>query len=124
MYSEGSAVEAAELLAIEERVTVKDGHAIAEYPFIKDPAMLQDNYEQVEKRALAVERRLERTGELEPYNEQWAIFIERGAISTVTEEEKNLTRALVLREVSSGFSSFPRQSFDKQGRGGKQGKVR
>ena len=43
------AVEAAELVAIEERVTVKDGHAIIEYPFIKDPAMLQDNYEQVEK---------------------------------------------------------------------------
>ena len=70
-----SAVEAAELVAIEDRVTVKDGHAIAEYPFIKDPKILQNNYEQVKKRALAVERRLERTGEIECYNGQWEDFI-------------------------------------------------
>ena len=90
-----SAVEAAELVAIEDRVTIQNGHAVAEYPFIKDPAMLQDNYEQVKKRALAVERRLEKTGELECYNEQWEDFIARGAISPITEDEKNSYEGIV-----------------------------
>ena len=82
-----SAVEAAELVAIEERIKVVDGHAIAEYPFIKDPSVLKDNFEQVKKRALAVERRLERAGEMECYNKQFEDFIARGAISEISDEE-------------------------------------
>jgi hypothetical protein len=82
-----SAVEAAELVAIEEKVIVKDGHAIAEYPFIKSPDVLQDNFEQVKKRALSVEKRLERTGELDCYNGQFEDFIARKAISPIIKEE-------------------------------------
>ena len=82
-----SAVEAAELAVIEDNVIIKDGHAVAGYPFIKDPAVLQDNYEQVKKRALAVEKRLERTGDLECYNDQVKDFIAREAISPVSKEE-------------------------------------
>ena len=82
-----SAVEAAELVAIEERIKVVDGHAVAEYPFIKDPSVLQDNFEQVRKRAETVERRLEKAGEMESYNKQLEDFIARGAISEISEEE-------------------------------------
>ena len=82
-----SAVEAAELVAIEDRVKVVDGHAVAEYPFIKDPNVLQDNFEQVKKRALSVEKRLEKAGEMESYNKQLEDFIARGAISVITEDE-------------------------------------
>ena len=60
---------------------------MAGYPFIKDPAVLQDNYEQVKRRALAVERRLERTGDLECYNDQVKDFIAREAISPVSKED-------------------------------------
>ena len=83
-----SAVEAAELVAIEERIKIVDGHAIAEYPFIKDPSVLQDNFEQVKKRALSVEKRLVRVGEMESYNKQLEDFIARGAVSIISEEER------------------------------------
>ena len=86
-FQKFSAVEAAELVAIEENTYIKDGHAVAEYPFIKDPTILTDNYVQVEKRALAVERRLERSNELECYNDQFKDFIARGAISLISEQE-------------------------------------
>ena len=82
-----SAVEAAELVTIEEEIKVVDGHAVAKYPFIKDPSVLQNNFEQVRKRAEAVERRLEKAGEMESYNKQLEDFIARGAISEISEEE-------------------------------------
>ena len=51
-----------------------DGH-----PFIKDPAVLQDNYEQVKKRALAVEKRLKvwmtgKVDEVHRHFEHWRVL--------------------------------------------------
>ena len=94
---EMSRKEQFELQLIESNVRLdpEKGKLKVHYPLIQDPSVLQDNRLQVIRRAEVLERRLVKKDQLGFYNDQLRDFIDRGAITEVTEEEMTNWHGLV-----------------------------
>ena len=54
---------------MEKNVDFKDGRFHVKYPFLVDPKELSDNYNQVKKIAEAEERKLEKEGRVNEFNQ-------------------------------------------------------
>ena len=67
----------------------------ANYPYIRDPTVLTDNYEQVKKIQAGIEAQIIRKGALEKYNEQIEDAVKRGLLVKLSQEELESWEGLV-----------------------------
>ena len=67
----------------------------ANYPYIRDPSALTDNYEQARKIQAGIESQILRKGQLEKYNEQLKDAEKRGLIQKLSQEEMDSWDGLV-----------------------------
>ena len=79
--------EAYELEIIEKGVEYKDGRFHIQFPFLVDPMELADNYYQVVKIAEVEERRLEKEGRMNEFNELFSKLQELGAVEEISDHE-------------------------------------
>ena len=59
----------------------------ANYPYIRDPTVLTDNYEQARKIQAGIESQIIRKGQLEKYNEQLEDAVKRGLIVKLSQQD-------------------------------------
>ena len=77
-----------ELRLIEEGLAHKDGHWVAQYPWIRDPKQLPDNKEFASRKLKATEKRSEEDEALlRMYTEQIDDMIRRGLARKLTKEK-------------------------------------
>ena len=79
--------EAFELEYIEKCVELKDHKFQIKFPFLVDPAELADNYAQVVGIAESEERRLERDGKMQEFNELFEKLQVLGAMEEISDHE-------------------------------------
>ena len=81
--------EMQELEAIETGLTLNtvEQYWVSEYPFKRDPGILQDNYSQAFACMTSTEKRLKKRNQLEAYNLQFQETVNRGVFEEVSEEE-------------------------------------
>ena len=79
--------EAFELEYMEKCVEFKEGKFHIQFPFLVDPKELSDNYRQVVRIAESEERKLEKEGRMEEFNELFQKLQDLGAIEEITDSE-------------------------------------
>ena len=79
--------EAFELEYIENCVKFEDGKFHVKFPYLEDPKELADNFYQVVKIAEAEERKLEREGKLQEFNELFDKLLDLGALEEISAQE-------------------------------------
>lgn len=81
--------EMLELTTIEKGLTLntKDRFWVAEYPFKRDPGILQDNYSQAFACMSSTEKRLKKRNQLEDYNLQFKETVDRGVFQEISQED-------------------------------------
>ena len=86
-----------ELEKLEDRTRFNPdtGHIETDYVFIKDPAVLTDNKDQVIKLAVAQEKRLKRQGRLTQYNDVLRDMLVREAMRPLSKEEEKGWQGLI-----------------------------
>ena len=79
--------EAFELEYIENCVKFEDGKFHVKFPYLEDPKELADNFYQVVKIAEAEEKKLEREGKLQEFNELFDKLQDLGAVEEISAQE-------------------------------------
>ena len=79
--------EAFEYELMEKCVEFKEGKFHVSYPFLVDPKELSDNLNQVKRIAEAEERKLEREGRVDQFNNLFQKLQDLGALEEITESE-------------------------------------
>ena len=79
--------EASELEYMEKCVEFENNRFKVRFPFLVDPSELADNYGQVVRIAEAEERKLEREGRMQEFNELFQKLVELGAIEEISKKE-------------------------------------
>ena len=79
--------EAFELEYIEKCVELKDNKFQIKFPFLVDPAELADNYTQVVRIAESEERKLEKEGRMQEFNELFEKLQVLGAMEEISDQE-------------------------------------
>ena len=72
---------------MEKCVEFKEGKFHIQFPFLVDPKELSDNYRQVVRIAESEERKLEKEGRMDEFNELFQKLQDLGAIEEITDSE-------------------------------------
>ena len=79
--------EAYELEYMENCVQFKNGQFHVKFPFLVNPAELSDNYNQVVRIAEWEERKLEKEGRMQQFNDLFQKLQDLGAVEEISEHE-------------------------------------
>ena len=79
--------EAFEYELMEKNVEFKDGIFHVRYPFLVDPKELSDNYNQVRRIAESEERKLEKEGRVQEFNQLFQKLLDLKALEEISESE-------------------------------------